>query len=197
MILVLATRNQGKLNEIKNMLSDQMWEIKSLNDFPEIGEIPETGATFRENAAIKARTVFQKTGCLCLADDSGLQVDALAGAPGVYSARFAGMEHNDEANNHKLLQMISVVPLANRTARFRCVMALIGPQHPAHFFDGVCEGLITDLPRGENGFGYDPLFYLPQLNKCMAELTTEEKNKISHRGKALRQAVDYLQSLND
>jgi XTP/dITP diphosphohydrolase len=193
MKLVVATRNQGKLKEISRLLSETEIEIIGLDAFPEIGEIEETGTTFEENARIKAETVARITGQLTLADDSGLTVVALNGEPGVHSARFAGPDSNDAANNTKLLRELASVPANKRSAAFECRMALYDPTDDScHFFAGKVAGRIQDDRRGEGGFGYDPLFLVPEYGRTMAELSIETKNRISHRGAALRQVVDFL-----
>ncbi|MBS4031084.1 MAG: XTP/dITP diphosphatase [Clostridiales bacterium] len=190
--LILASHNAGKLKEFQSLLSGLPFVVTSLADYPGIPEIKETGATFAENAAIKAEAVAQYTGELSLADDSGLEVDALHGSPGVYSARFAGEPASDEANNHKLLDLLSAVPEEKRTARFRCVIAIAAPGIPTQLAEGRCDGVITLTPCGTGGFGYDPLFYVPSQGKTFAEMTAEQKNKISHRAHALAAAISIL-----
>lgn len=195
MRLVLATKNRGKIREISELLAPLEIEILTLDDFPEIGEIEEDGDSFRENAVKKASAVCEKTGLITLADDSGLEVDYLDGAPGVISSRFAGEERDDEANNKKLLELMSGVPAKQRAARFRCVMAVAVPDGWVYTTEGTCEGVIAEEPRGEGGFGYDPLFYLPEYGKTFAELDLETKNKISHRARALAGTLDILSEL--
>ena len=195
MKVVLATRNEGKVREIADILAPHGFEVVSLREFPELGEITEDGATFRENAMIKAATVSGHTGLLALADDSGLEVDALDGAPGIYSSRFAGEEKDDQANNRKLLELLSDIPAERRTARFQCVVAIAEPDGWVHIAEGSCEGVIAKEPRGQRGFGYDPLFYVPAYERTFAELDPSIKNKISHRAKALEGAVDILSDL--
>ncbi|NLM51841.1 MAG: XTP/dITP diphosphatase [Firmicutes bacterium] len=185
MKLVIASRNAGKLAEYQALLADLPIEIVSLAHYPEIGEIPETGKDFFANAAQKAETVAHITGQWTLADDSGLEVDALGGRPGVYSARFAGEDADDAKNNEKLLKLLQDVPAGKRTARFRAVIALAHKERQTQFAEGVCEGLITFAPQGSGGFGYDPLFFYPPAGKTFAQMTKEEKNKISHRAQAL------------
>lgn len=189
--LVLATRNQGKLAEFRALVADLGLEVISLLDLPQVGEIEETGTTFQENALIKARQVLAITGELVVADDSGLEVDYLDGAPGVYSARFAGAGHNDLANLNKLLELLDGVPPEKRTARFRCALAIAGPGEE-EVVQGVAEGRILEAPRGTSGFGYDPVFLIPELGKTMAELSGAEKNAVSHRGRAFRLAREIL-----
>lgn len=183
--LILATHNLGKVEELRQMLGDLPVKVKSLHDFPELGEIPETGTTFEENARIKAETVFAYTGLPVVADDSGLEVDALNGAPGVYSARYAGDKATDEDNNRKLLQALKNVPESGRGAQFRSVICSIFNPGNVVFTEGVCRGRIGFEPRGDNGFGYDPLFLVePDYQRTMAELSLAEKNTISHRSRA-------------
>lgn len=190
--LILASKNAGKLKEFQSLLAGLPFIVTSLADYPDIPEIRETGATFAENAAIKAEAVSQYTGELSLADDSGLEVDAIHGRPGVYSARFAGEPASDEANNQKLLDLLSAVPEGKRTARFRCVIAIAAPGTATQLAEGRCEGEITFAPCGTDGFGYDPLFFVPSLGKTFAEMSAEQKNKISHRAHALSVAVKIL-----
>lgn len=190
--LVLATRNAGKVRELVSLLGPLGVEVASLADYPDLPEIPEEGDTFEANAVFKAREVARLTGETALADDSGLEVDALDGAPGVHSARFAGEPKDDAANNAKLLRLLEGVPPERRTARFRCVVALATPEGEVYTAEGSSEGVILDRPRGENGFGYDPLFYVPALGKTFAELDMEVKNRISHRGKAFAQVAGLV-----
>lgn len=190
--LVLATRNAGKVRELAALLGPLGVEVVSLADYPEIGEIPEEGDTFQENAIFKAREVARLTGETALADDSGLEVDALNGAPGVYSARFAGEPKSDTANNAKLLRLLTGLPPEKRTARFRCVMALAVPDGRVYTAEETSEGIILDAPRGDNGFGYDPLFYVEEFGKTFAELDLATKNTISHRGRALQKVKDLV-----
>ncbi len=192
MKLVLATRNPGKIREIKALLKGLPVEILTLEDLPGLSLPPEDGKTFRENALKKARAVARATGLWALSDDSGLEVDHLRGRPGIYSARYAGEGSTDEENNRKLLEELEGVPWDERKARYRCVIALVDPKGRSFTFEGECEGVIAESPKGRGGFGYDPLFFLPEKGKTMAELEPEEKNRISHRGKALRQFVLWL-----
>ncbi len=193
-VLVLATRNPGKIRELKALLDDLDLQVKSLSDFPDAPEVIETGTTFFENAFQKAREIAMATGHLAMADDSGLEVDALDGAPGVYSARYAGPKATDEENIKKLLEELKDVPLERRTARFRCVIVVYHPS--GHWFkaEGTWEGLIALEPRGEGGFGYDPVFLIPELGKTAAEIPQEFKNKLSHRAKALAEMKYKLPS---
>ncbi len=187
--LVVATRNLGKAREITEMLSDLPLDIVTLKDYPDAPEVEETGSTFEENALAKAKTYARLTGEWVLADDSGLEVDALNGAPGVYSSRFAA---SDPGRIAKLLDLMKDVPESRRTARFRCVIAVASPDGQIETCEGTLEGLIAPEPKGSNGFGYDPVFYIPDLGKHVAELTPEQKNAISHRGEALRKAKAIL-----
>lgn len=193
--LVLASGNKGKLAEFQRLLDGLDVQIHSMKEYPEIGEIVEDGSTFAENALIKARAVCKATGKPAMADDSGLAVDALNGAPGIYSARFAGEQRSDADNNAKVLQLMETVADADRTARFFCVIAIVLPDGREYTVEGTCEGTILHALRGEGGFGYDPLFYVESMNKTFAELTMEEKNRISHRGHANRKAVEIIRGL--
>ena len=190
--LVVATRNQGKLREIAHLLAEAGIAVLGLDAFPDLPEVEEDGETFAANAGKKAQTVARATGRLTLADDSGLVVAALDGAPGVHSARYSGAGASDADNNRKLLGALAAVPRNRRQAAFCCVMALCSPDGDCRFFDGRLEGMILDAPRGEGGFGYDPLFLIPEYGKSLAELPLEIKNRISHRSRALRQALVYL-----
>jgi XTP/dITP diphosphohydrolase len=186
--LVIATRNMGKLEEFKVLMKDLPVEIKCLEDFGEIEEPAETGRTFAANARLKAVYYAKKTGVPCIADDSGLEVQALDGAPGVRSARYAGEKAGDKENNEKLLHVMKFQ--VKRTCRFRCALAVALPNGKVlHEVDGICEGMLLHAPLGDGGFGYDPLFWSTELHKGMAEATMQEKNKISHRGKAIRKLV--------
>jgi XTP/dITP diphosphohydrolase len=190
--LVVATRNAGKLREIRHLLEGAGVAVLGLDAFPELPEVIEDGDTFAANAAKKAETVARLTGRPCLADDSGLTVEALNGEPGVHSARYAGEQGNDEANNARLLEELAGVPDDRRQGAFCCVMALCRPGQPTCFFEGRVEGRILRASRGTGGFGYDPLFLVDGFGRTMAELPLEEKNRISHRGQALRQVVAAL-----
>lgn len=193
--LLMATHNQGKAAELRNLLADLPVQILTLADFPDEFVIEETGTTFLENALQKAKAAAEFFGLPTLADDSGLEVDALQGQPGVYSARFAGEPCDDQRNNLKLLQLMQGIPTAQRTASFVSVIAFVTPQGQVFTTEGHCEGIILESLRGTGGFGYDPLFYLPELGKTMAELTLAEKNTVSHRAKALKAMVSELQKL--
>ena len=183
--LVLATRNQGKISEIRKLLLDFPIEIKSLQDFGPISPIQEDGETFEENAYKKAHLTAKMIGFPVLADDSGLMVDALDGRPGVHSARYAGEKASDKENNLKLLKAMKGVK--NRKATFKCVIMIAVPSGPALTYEGVCDGELAYEMKGTHGFGYDPLFYYPPLKKTFAQISLEEKNRVSHRGKAMAQ----------
>jgi XTP/dITP diphosphohydrolase len=184
-ILVLATRNAGKTAEIRELLKNHPVEIRNLDDFGPIPAIVEDGSTFEANAYKKASLTAAYLGFPALADDSGLCVEALDGAPGIYSARYAGEQADDARRCQKLLQELG--DAENRRARFECVLSLAVPTGPALTYESSCEGIITRQPTGSNGFGYDPIFYFPELGRTFAELTTEEKSRVSHRGKALQE----------
>ncbi|UCD87342.1 MAG: XTP/dITP diphosphatase [Desulfobacterales bacterium] len=184
-LLVLATRNAGKTREIRELLKDFAVEIKNLDDFGSIPPVEENGTTFDDNAYKKAAFTAKVLGLPTLADDSGLEVDALGGAPGVHSARYAGPNATDKKNNAKLSREMK--GKTNRVATFVCVISVAVPSGVALTYEGRCEGLVAEVPAGENGFGYDPLFYYPPLNRTFAQLSAEEKNQVSHRGKALAQ----------
>jgi XTP/dITP diphosphohydrolase len=188
MKLVIATRNKHKLEEIRSILSVPGLEIVSALDYPEVPDVVEDGTTFEANAIKKAVTLAKATGLWALADDSGLEVDALGGKPGVYSARYAGEPASYPANNSKLLKNLETVK--NRRARFRCVIALAGPDGEVRTVDGRCEGTIGFEERGDRGFGYDPLFIPDGHTRTFAELDSEAKHAISHRGRALRTAQE-------
>jgi XTP/dITP diphosphohydrolase len=169
--------------------------ICTLNDFQEVPETLEDGISFFDNALKKARAVAKYTGETALADDSGLEVDAIGGAPGVYSARYAGPGASDEDNNRKLLENLRDIPAEKRTAAFCCTLVLCRPDGRHHRFEGRWEGRIAEEPRGEGGFGYDPVFFLPEFSMTVAQMSPEMKNRLSHRAKAFRQLRDYLQEL--
>ena len=181
--LVLATRNEGKISEFKDLIASFGIEIKSLKDFGPIPLVEEDGATFEDNAYKKASFTAKVLGLPALADDSGLMVEALGGMPGVRSARYAGEGAADRENNHKLLEVMKDVE--KRNAYFMCIIAIAVPAGPALIYEGRCDGHIAREPMGENGFGYDPLFYFPPLKKTFAQMGPAEKNKVSHRGKAM------------
>jgi len=190
--VVLATRNRGKIKEIAAYLKDEDVRLYSLNDFPGAMAVEEGEETFRANALKKARYTARFTNKLAFADDSGLEVDALDGKPGVLSARFAGEKATDDENNEKLLKALKGVPLERRGASFRCVLALVEPSGEEIVIEEACRGVIAHERRGSKGFGYDPFFFSPPLNKTFAEMIGEEKNGVSHRGKALRKLREIL-----
>ena len=192
MQIVLATHNRGKMEEMAAILGHLPVELLTLDAFPEIGDIPETGNTLKENAFIKAETVHRLTGLPALADDTGLEVDALNGAPGIYSARYAGADATFDDNCQKMLKELHGIPVEKRTARFRTVIAFVNGGEK-EWVEGVAEGRIIEEKRGIDGFGYDPIFYYPPLRKTFAELDSVEKNSISHRGKALRNFCGILE----
>ncbi len=194
MQIVLATHNRGKMAEMSAILADLSIELLTLDQFPEIGDIPETGETLRENAFIKAETVHRMTQLPSLADDTGLEVDALGGAPGVHSSRYAGEDVSFDDNCKKMLQEMNGIPQENRTARFRTVMAWVTDEDK-YWTEGTVEGQILTEKRGTGGFGYDPLFYVPGLKKTFAEIPSDVKNKISHRGKALQNMRKLMETL--
>jgi XTP/dITP diphosphohydrolase len=191
--LVIATKNPGKVREFRALLSDLPLELRGAEEMP---EVEETGTTFAANAELKARAAAAWAGGWALADDSGLEVDALGGAPGVHSNRFAGPGTDETQRNQRLVQLLEGVPPERRTARYRAVIAVAAPDGRVWLSEGACEGLIIDTPRGEHGFGYDPHFYLPEYGMTMAELDPAVKNRISHRGRALAEARKILERLS-
>ena len=191
MKIVLATHNHDKEIELQHSLRGLDVDICSLSEYPDIGEIEETGTTLLENSLLKAHTVHDRTGLPTIADDTGLEIDALDGAPGVYSARFAGLNATYEDNVNKLLSVMENVPDDMRSARFRTVISFVDEIQEL-WTEGLIQGRITKTPRGNMGFGYDPVFYVPHLENTFAELSTNEKNKISHRGIALQKLRKIL-----
>jgi XTP/dITP diphosphohydrolase len=189
--VVIATKNKGKAKDFEALFHPFGFEVVTMFDVAPDLEIEETGTTFEENAILKAETLANLLGKIVIADDSGLMVDALNGEPGVYSARYAG-DHDDEANMVKLLANMKDVPEQERTARFCCSLAIAGPNMETKTVFGTCEGVIAHEKKGTNGFGYDPVFYVPALEKHMAELTADEKGAISHRGNAIRKLALQL-----
>ena len=190
--VVIATRNLGKLREMGAILASLSLKLRSLKDFPEIPDVVEDGATFSENAGKKARTVAHLTGRLTIADDSGLCVDALQGRPGIFSSRFAGDEASDREKYQELLDEMTGVPEGQRGAEFICVMAIVSPEGEMQTVEGKCRGRITFTPQGKHGFGFDPIFFVPEFGKTMAELEPEVKNQISHRAQALKKLTLIL-----
>ncbi|MBC8429710.1 MAG: XTP/dITP diphosphatase [Dehalococcoidia bacterium] len=190
--LLLATNNQAKVREYRNLLRDLPFELVSLADQGVTTAVNEVGGSLEENARIKATALAAESQLLALADDSGLEVDALGGEPGQLSARYAGEGASDRDRVDYLLAKLKGVPWERRSACFRCVIAIATPDGEVELCSGECRGLITFEPRGEQGFGYDPVFYLAELDKTMAELPLEIKNQVSHRGQAARQACQLL-----
>ncbi|MBP3040492.1 XTP/dITP diphosphatase [Bacillaceae bacterium Marseille-Q3522] len=193
--VIIATKNAGKAKEFTRMLEPLDCKVQTLLDYPEIADIEETGSTFEENAIIKADTVSRLLGTVVIADDSGLIIDALDGRPGIYSARYAGEKKNDQANIEKVLKELSGVEQAKRTARFYCALAVAIPGKETITVHGSCEGSILQEKRGENGFGYDPIFFVTAKRQAMAELSPAEKSQISHRAHALDNLESLLPSL--
>jgi len=190
--LFLATRNKGKIREIEELLKGFEISLTSLRDYPDAPDVVENGEAYRDNALKKARFFTRWTGRLTLADDSGLEVDYLQGRPGVLSARYSGDGGDDRENNRKLLRELKGIPRGKRGAVFRCVMALVAPWGDEEVVEGECRGQIGLEETGERGFGYDPLFIIPRYGKTVAELSLAEKNRVSHRGKALRKLKKIL-----
>jgi len=194
--IVVATRNKGKVREIRDALKGLNLRIRSLSDFPDVPEVEEDGKSFVENALKKARFYSQYLGKLTIADDSGLEVDSLNGLPGIRSARYAGERASAEENNQKLLREIRDVPISKRGARFKCIIAVRSPDGREAIAEGSCKGRIGFKEEGRRGFGYDPLFMFPEYGKTMAEITLKEKNRMSHRGKALRKIRRIVKTFN-
>jgi XTP/dITP diphosphohydrolase len=184
--VIVATRNKGKIREIREALKELGLRIHPLSDFPGVPEIEEDRGSFAENALKKARFYSKYFGKMTIADDSGLEVDGLNGLPGIYSARYAGERASSQENNRKLLRKLGGLPISKRGARFKCVLAVVSPDGREVIAEGSCRGRIGFREKGKRGFGYDPLFVLPRYGKTMAELSLGEKNRVSHRGKALR-----------
>lgn len=193
--LLVATHNQGKVREYRELLAGIPVEVTYLDPEGITLEVAETGATFEENARLKASTYAGLSGLWTWADDSGLEVDALGGGPGVFSARYAGANATDADRYRKLLDALAGVSWDQRTARFRCTVALATPEGTVRTVDGVCEGIIAFGPAGSNGFGYDPVFYLPDHDQTMAQLPPEVKNQVSHRGRAAKNALAVLKNM--
>lgn len=183
--VVIATKNKGKAKDFEVIFGPLGYEVVTMFDVAPDMEIEETGTTFEENAILKAETLSKALNLLVIADDSGLMIDALNDEPGVYSARYAG-DHDDAANIEKVLKNLQGVPEAERTARFGCCLAITGPDYPTQTVFGTCEGIILEERRGDNGFGYDPIFYVPEKRLTMAQMSPAEKGAISHRGNALK-----------
>lgn len=191
--LIIATKNKGKALEFKELFADKQIQVFSLLDLATAyPDVEETGSTFKENAKLKAEQICSLTQRAVLADDSGLVIDVLNGKPGIYSARYAGIDKNDQANNAKVLHELQDVTDEERTARFVCVLALARPNLPTIYFKGFCEGKIAHKPEGTNGFGYDPIFIPKGYHQTMAQLTAKEKNSISHRSQAMKKLVRWI-----
>ena len=188
--VVLATKNKGKVEEFTSLLRGMFQKIIPLRDLDSAPDIIEDGSTFRENVLKKARFISEFTQKLTLADDSGLEVEALGGRPGIFSSRYDGESARDKDNINKLLRKLS--GLSNRKGRFICTLALVYPGGKEIVVEGTCEGIIIDEPRGEGGFGYDPVFFIPEMNKTFAELSSEEKNQISHRARAVKALINRI-----
>ncbi|MGI8493717.1 MAG: XTP/dITP diphosphatase [Pyrinomonadaceae bacterium] len=195
MELLIATKNAGKIKELTRLLADSPIVLRSLNDFPNVSEPEETGLTFQENAALKAKSYALQTGLRSLADDSGLEVEVLNGAPGIFSARYAGENAGDAEKIQKLLSEIAEKKSENRAARFVCSMVISDPHGRTEFFaEGVCDGKIALQPHGRNGFGYDPVFIPEGFSETFGELSEAVKRKISHRGRAAGKIIEYLRA---
>lgn len=196
--LIIASNNQGKIKEIKKILEDISIEVLSLKDIGLDIDVEEDGITFEENAKKKSEEIYKElikrniSDFIVMSDDSGLEVEYLNGEPGVYSARYAGEHGNDSENNYKLLEKLKGISYEDRKARFVCVLALINDNNEYKYVEGIVEGYILEDGRGDDGFGYDPLFFYEPLNKTFSELTMEEKNSVSHRGKALKEIKDII-----
>lgn len=189
--LLIATQNPGKIREIKEILKDIPFELKTLNDINFGEEVPETGRSFKENAILKAKAIGEKAKLLTLAEDSGLEVDALGGRPGILSARY--IKGSDEDRYNKLLDELKEIPKERRTARYKAVIAIYNPETKnIETFEGISEGRITEEPRGSNGFGYDPIFFNLDLGKTNGQASLEEKNRVSHRARALNKLKNFL-----
>jgi len=193
--IIIATQNRGKAKDFEALFGPLGYEVLTLHDVAEDMDIEETGSTFEENALLKATALANHLQTIVIADDSGLEIDALDGRPGIYSARYAGEAKSDEANMEKVLKELENVKESDRTARFVCAIAVASPSSEPFTVRGTCEGIIATERKGENGFGYDPIFYVPAENKMMAELTAEQKGSISHRGNALKKLAANLDDL--
>lgn len=191
-IIILATNNKSKVKEISEMMSGSDIIFVSLADAGINVEVEETGTTFEENALLKAREICKLSGKPTISDDSGLEIDALDGAPGIYSSRFMGEDTSYDIKNNALIEKLENVADPDRTARFRCCMALVLPDGREFVTEGAMEGIIAREPKGINGFGYDPILFIPEYNRTSAELSSEEKNNISHRGEALRKMIEVI-----
>ncbi|KIL44619.1 XTP/dITP diphosphatase [Jeotgalibacillus soli] len=193
--VLIATANKGKAREFETLFTPLGYQIKTLLDYPDAIDVEETGTTFEENAVLKAETISKQYNVMTIADDSGLIVDALNGEPGVYSARYAGEEKDDEANIDKVLEKLKDVPKDKRTAHFHCTLAVARPGDKTITVTGQCEGTITKERIGTNGFGYDPIFWVEDKKRTLAQLDQDEKNEISHRGNAIKLLAIMLPTL--
>ncbi len=194
--VIIATKNKGKLREFESLLANLNVKVRSLEEFDSIPDIIEDGETFQDNAKKKAEEICKIFNLPTIADDSGLVVDFLNGMPGIYSARFAGDDKNDDKNNARLLELMQGIETKKRSAKFVCTIALAIPNEATIFVQEAIEGSITFEPKGLNGFGYDPLFYIPEYGKTMAEIASDVKNKISHRAKALEKLIIIINEKN-
>jgi XTP/dITP diphosphohydrolase len=192
--LLVATTNLHKLEEYRAIFSDLPYRLLSLRDLRLDMDVEETGSTFEENAVLKAHAYAQASGLLTLADDSGLEIDAMGGAPGIFSARFAGKDTPYEERFRLILERLNGLPVEQRSARFRCAITLAEPSGYTRTVEGIIEGVIADAPRGEGGFGYDPIFLVPEIGMTTAELSADDKNRISHRGRAAQLARVLLEN---
>ena len=190
--ILIATNNLGKVKEIKDILDSSKIKILTMKDFPPLPKIEEDGKTYQENAFKKARKISEYTGKICLADDSGLEIDYLKGKPGIYSSRWG---NSDEERINKVLKLIENVPKNKRNAKFVCVVVLVFPNGKIYMVKEECKGIIAFNPKGEHGFGYDPIFLVPEYDKTFAELGDKIKNQISHRGKAMRRMIDIINKI--
>jgi len=193
--IIIATKNKGKAKDFEALFNPLGYEVKTLHDVAEDMEIEETGTTFEENALLKATSLANHLQSMVIADDSGLEIDVLNGRPGIYSARYAGEEKSDEANIDKVLKELEGIKESEKTARFVCAIAVASPNKEPFTVRGTCEGIIGTERKGTNGFGYDPIFYVPSEHKMMAELTAEQKGAISHRGNAIKKLSFVLEDL--
>lgn len=190
--ILIATNNLGKVKEIKDILDSPKIKILTMKDFPPFPKIEEDGKTYQENAFKKARKISEYTGKICLADDSGLEIDYLKGKPGIFSSRWG---NSDEERIDKVLKLLENIPINKRKAKFICVVVLVFPNGKIYMVKEECKGIITSNPKGENGFGYDPIFLVPEYDRTFAELGENIKNQISHRGKAMRRMIDIINKI--
>ncbi len=191
--ILIATNNLGKVKEIKDILDSHKIKILTMKDFPPLPKIEEDGKTYQENAFKKARKISEYTGKICLADDSGLEIDYLKGKPGIYSSRWG---NSDEERINKVLKLLENVPINKRNAKFVCVVVLVFPNGKIYMVKEECKGSITFNPKGEHGFGYDPIFLVPEYSKTFAELGDKTKNQVSHRGKAMRRMINIIKEIS-